>query len=316
MPEPAGAAEPIAFTVIGGFLGAGKTTLLQHWLANQDGLRLAVLVNDFGAINLDAMEVSGSGGDVVALSNGCVCCSIGDDLSQALLRILAMPTRFDGVVVEASGVSDPWRIAQIALAEPRLQLSAVVLMVDAAHISTQAQNPLLADTLSRPLGHADLVVLNKTDLATPQALANAQAWLKAHACEAPVLEVTQAQVAPHWLHQRLYQGHGGLPAWRRHDTQFEAATLQPPGVYDAGRIRQWVRQLPPDTLRLKGLVPTTDGAWLQLSWAGRHGTARPYRGASPPLATTVIAIGLAGHLPLGAIADGLTACRADNDSTF
>ncbi|MCI4428172.1 MAG: GTP-binding protein, partial [Burkholderiales bacterium] len=122
----------IPFTVIGGFLGAGKTTLLNHWLSNAGGQRLAVLVNDFGALNIDAMLIEANHGDTVALSNGCVCCQIGDDLSLALMQVLDSGRRFDAVIVEASGVSDPWRIAQFGRADPRLQLDGVIVLVDAS----------------------------------------------------------------------------------------------------------------------------------------------------------------------------------------
>ena len=107
------------FTVFGDLLGAGKTTLLNRWLqvtqGPLSGQRLAVLVNDLGAINLDAAALVQAGDDIIARGNGCVCCTIGDDLTEALGRVLAAQPPFDAVVIEASGVSDPWRIAQYAL---------------------------------------------------------------------------------------------------------------------------------------------------------------------------------------------------------
>ncbi len=147
--------------MIGGFLGAGKTTLLNHWLRDAGGQRLAVLVNDFGALNLDAALVAQSGADTVALSNGCVCCSIGDDLSAALIRVIESPQPFDGVVIEASGVSDPWKIAQVGRADPALTLNAVIVLVDASAVADQAADPALSDSLARQVRMADLVVLEQ-----------------------------------------------------------------------------------------------------------------------------------------------------------
>jgi G3E family GTPase len=102
--------QRIPLTVIGGFLGAGKTSLLVHWLQQTQGKRIAVLVNDFGDINIDAELLRQSNSNTIALSNGCVCCEIGGDLSNALLKVLVDPEPFDAIVVEASGVSDPWPI--------------------------------------------------------------------------------------------------------------------------------------------------------------------------------------------------------------
>ncbi|MFP5406389.1 MAG: CobW family GTP-binding protein, partial [Gammaproteobacteria bacterium] len=142
-------ASRLPLTVIGGLLGAGKTTLLNHLLAASRGRRIAVLVNDFGAINIDAALVAESAGDTIALTNGCVCCSIGDDLAGALIELLEANPPFDAVVVEASGVSDPWRIAQIALADSDLALEGVIVLVDASTLAEQARDPLLTDSLQR-----------------------------------------------------------------------------------------------------------------------------------------------------------------------
>ena len=324
----------IPFTVIGGFLGAGKTTLLQHWLRQAAGQRLAVLVNDFGAINLDAQQVVQAGAETMALSNGCVCCAIGDDLSLALLRVLDSQPPFDAVVVEASGVSDPWRIAQYALAEPRLVLQAVIVLVDLAARAQQAADPLLADTLVRQLQHADLVVLNKADLLpdTEAAVATAQAraWVAQHAPDAPVLVTLQAALPAGLLGAGLYRPHGGLlPLALAHDKRFEAWTVQPAGRFDPLRLRAWLRHLPPGVLRLKAVLPLTPAAptggatlasagggaaspaeepgWFELQFAGRHGTLRRLT-AAPATGAAVVAIGLAGVLPVRAIADGLLAC--------
>ena len=193
------ARPPLPLTVVGGFLGSGKTTLLNRWLRGAGGQRLAVLVNDFGALNIDAQLVAASAGDVIALTNGCVCCQIGDDLGAALIRVLDAPTPFDAVVDEASGVSDPARIGRYGRATPDLVLDGVIVLVDAAAFAAQAADPLLADTLQRQVVGADLLVLNKSDLATPAQELAARERLQAWAPAVPHVAATEGAVAPELL---------------------------------------------------------------------------------------------------------------------
>lgn len=192
-----GAGAPPArlpLTVIGGFLGAGKTTLLERMLRQSQGRRLAVLVNDFGALNIDAELIAANDGHAIALTNGCACCSIGDDLTDALIRVLSAPVPFDAIVIEASGVSDPWRIAQVGLADPGLMLDGVIVLVDAAAVLEQAADPLLADSLRRQLKAADLVVVNKVDLVDAARLGQVRNWVATVAPDTPTFEATQAEV--------------------------------------------------------------------------------------------------------------------------
>ncbi len=112
------AAHPL--TILTGFLGAGKTTLLNRLLNGDHGLRVAVLVNDFGAINIDAELVVGVAGDVISLANGCICCSLRDDLVQVVLEMMERPERPEYVILEASGVADPAGIT-LAFHTPRLR---------------------------------------------------------------------------------------------------------------------------------------------------------------------------------------------------
>ena len=142
-------------TILGGFLGAGKTTALNRLLQAATG-RVGVLVNDFGAINVDAALIAAAGGDVVQLTNGCVCCAIGPDLSDSLARLVALAP--DRIVVEASGVADPWRLAQVARLQPGIALDAVLVLADATSFTTHLADPWLADTLARQVQRADLVV--------------------------------------------------------------------------------------------------------------------------------------------------------------
>jgi G3E family GTPase len=306
----------LPLTVIGGFLGAGKTTLLNRWLREANGLRMAVLVNDFGALNIDADLISATHGDTLALTNGCVCCQIGDDLGRALVQVIEAEPPFDAVVIEASGVSDPWRIAQIGMAAPELSLEGVIVLVDASAVVQQSRDPLLADTLARQVKSADLVVVNKADLAGEAARAEANVWVESVAPGTPRTGTMQSAV-PLALLSGLSLPNAGREACADacahdhghrddhhpadHGAMFQTWSAQPGAIIPAAALRAWLRDVPPGLLRLKGLLRTGRGGhgdeWSEIQFAGRHGSLRK---AVPPTGGAragVVAIGLRGQLP-------------------
>jgi len=164
-------------TVIGGYLGAGKTTLVNRLLSADHGRRLAVLVNDFGEINVDVELVAAHGAETLGLTNGCICCSIGDSLGAAFDQVLALDPRPDQIVVEASGVADPTKVAAYGRGWPGCRLDAVVVLADAQTIRANAVDPFVGELVIRQLRAADLVLITKTDMTDDEETGAVLGWV-------------------------------------------------------------------------------------------------------------------------------------------
>ena len=157
----------LSLTVISGYLGAGKTTFINRLLSEDHGLRLLVMVNDFGAINIDAVLLISSDENMLTLSNGCVCCTMGADLFMAVGDVLDRETRPDHLVIEASGIADPARIAQVAQTEPDLIYGGIITVVDGNEYRELASDPQIGVQVSKQVRSADLVLVSKQKTSNP-----------------------------------------------------------------------------------------------------------------------------------------------------
>lgn len=182
----------IPLTVVGGFLGAGKTTLLNRLLSDADR-RLAVLVNDFGAINIDAELIESRDGDSIELTNGCVCCGLSTEFLFVLAGLRDREDSPDQVVIEASGIGEPGAIAAYGQV-PGFSSDAIVVVADAETVRERAADGRTGPTVRGQLGAAHLIVLNKTDLVSAEALADTRAWIHETSPYAGIVEASYGDV--------------------------------------------------------------------------------------------------------------------------
>jgi len=181
-------------TILTGFLGAGKTTLLNHILTNQQGLKTAVLVNEFGEIGIDNDLIVATSDDMVELSNGCICCSINGELLEAVYRILDRPNPVDYLVVETTGLADPLPVAMTFLGSDlrdATRLDSIITLVDAENFS----DDLLEGEVARAqIVYGDMLLLNKCDLVAEERLADLEARLRQIKTDARILRAVKGEV--------------------------------------------------------------------------------------------------------------------------
>ena len=247
-------------TVVTGFLGSGKTTLLNHVLSVGGLGRVAALVNDFGAINIDAALIASVAYDVVQLSNGCICCTINGDLFAAAERVLSLETPVSRIVVETTGLADPLPVGLTFLQtelRKRTTLDAMITVVDCANF---ALDLFRVDAAMAQILHGDIIVFNKTDLADAEAISALEARIGVLKPGARTLHAVRGRVP---LAAVLGQGNGGTALWlergsRHHhvlNDGFRAHAYQFETPLSARRFQAWLdHELPAGLFRAKGIV--------------------------------------------------------------
>jgi G3E family GTPase len=334
----------VPVTILTGYLGAGKTTLLNRILTENHGRRFAVIVNEFGEIGIDNDLIVESDEEVYEMNNGCVCCTVRGDLIAVLGGLMRRPRRFDAIVVETTGLADPAPVVQTFFMDEevraRTSLDAVVAVVDARHLPLRVADSREAED---QIAFSDLILLNKTDLVSPDELEGVEATVRAINPHAELHRTQRADISlervlgrsafdlsrvldndpeflqpassgcePHCAHpDHAHHHHGPSPL---HDTAVKSFSLRA-GELDGNLFFPWIHKLTqeqgPNILRLKGIL-ALKGEEQRYVIQGVHMIVegdhqRPWK-AEEPRASRLVFIGR--DLDGERLRMGFEACRA------
>ena len=270
----------VPVVLVAGFLGAGKTTVVNHLLAHAGGKRIAAVVNDFGAINIDAELIVGAADGVVSLSNGCICCSLEGDLLRTLAGLLRRDPRPEVIVIETSGVADPTDIVR-NLMDPMIwreaPLETVLCVVDATTPVAMLDDALLRSQIRA----ADVVALSKVDLADAANHARVRDAVRAMRpavviVDAPHGEVPAALLFPSDV-DRVPPAPREPERRRPAMDRFETMSWTSEQPVSLARLRQAIDRLAPKLARAKGLFDTVEqpGRSMVFQFAGGRATLAP-----------------------------------------
>lgn len=307
----------LPLTIIGGFLGSGKTTLLNHLLVSPHGRRLVVLVNDFGRVNIDASLVASQTDDMINLTNGCACCVVSADLTNSLIEIAEREDPPDAIVLEASGIADPYGIVQVALSNPSIRLDGNIVVVDAETMPELAVDSLTSRLFHNQISAADLIVLSKVDLVDNAQHAEAQDWLAEHYPDKRVIEAVNGDVPVEFVlgldTKRDLQAEASEPTDHAHNFESVSFTFDEP--LDGDRLQAVFDALPEALLRAKGVLNLVEEPDRQTIYQ-RVGERWSYRSAEPwgdeTPRSSLVFIGPRGLLDRPTLEESLNSCIAEN----
>lgn len=275
--------------VIGGYLGAGKTTLINRLLAGDHGKRITVLVNDFGAVNIDAALIENRDGDTISLTNGCACCTIGDDLVASASDVAAQVPPPDMVLIEASGAAEPARMAVMLLGAGQLMPAQLLTIVDGSSVTLRMKDKFVGPLVQRQMSQAEAILVNRTpEGGIPDRLA---AVIGGKLC------LPDADAAIDWvLNTRLSPGdvRSGADEAVHHGLKSCCMRFEKPVSMNFLETRK--ASLPGNVHRVKGFLPVLQSGhmvpeWYEIQYDGRRWHSRPVSAGNSGTTGEVILIG-------------------------
>ena len=275
-------------TVVAGFLGSGKTTLINHILNSDHGLRIGVVVNDFGSINIDAELISDVNEGMVSLANGCICCVTRTDLISAVLKLAETEHELDHILIESSGIAYPESVVN-ALMTPEIRsailLDGVITLVDAEQLLLIDDEEALK-MAKKQIEGANLVVLNKTDLVNEETLRKVHAWIANINTSLQIMETSHSKIP-----LEILLGINGNLASRpingdaltldkhrehkyAHGIEFETWTFESKEPLSLEALQIFLKHIPKSVYRVKGFIYTVEKSHkrILLQLVGRRAT--------------------------------------------
>lgn len=297
--------------VVTGFLGTGKTSLLNSILNGSHGLRFAVLVNEFGHLGIDAALIEDRAASLIEVANGCICCSSHGDLALGLDQLLSVSDRFDGLLIETSGLAQPLGVADVLYSDAfceRVELAAILTVVDTANFDTNLDNAVVA---FQQLMAADLLMLNKVDLVDADTADLIQHKLGQLNRSAGIVPTTHGAVPIEiFANEEMCSTPTRLPAVANcvHPAEVGSVSHEIPGSVDRALFTAWIAGLPPSVWRVKALVRFgDDGGWFVYQRVGMRESLTQLRSTTALSVGRIVFIGK--QLDYAALTESLQRCR-------